>query len=202
MPLAPILGCFSTPPSYPSRCTRTAKHTRYFRFRTAFENGVPVSDVLVNEHGRNAATAAAASGLFAYRIMIEDLGDLIDSQRVARETMRESSLERKFDDEYHTLDEIWAQMQTLANAHDIASYVDSIGTSHQGRKIPVLRFGGSQSTLSFWIQGGMHAREWISPATVMSVVEQLLTSTDPAIQALLQQIEFVVAGGAFHPTMS
>ena len=70
-------------------------------------------------------------------------------------------------DEYHELEEIHAQMKLLAANFPSATYVDSIGDSHDGNKIPIIKFGGSESKLTFWIQGCIHAREWISPATVM-----------------------------------
>ena len=35
-----------------------------------------------------------------------------------------------------------------------AEVVPSIATSHEGRSIPVLKFGGAQSSKTFWIQVG------------------------------------------------
>lgn len=71
----------------------------------------------------------------------------------------------RFADAYHTVDEIHDEMRRLAAQYN-AVYIDSIGRSHGGRDIPVIRFGGGRGTKTFWIQGGLHAREWITPATV------------------------------------
>jgi murein tripeptide amidase MpaA len=90
------------------------------------------------------------------------------------------------------LDEIHAKLKELAVEYG-AIYVESIGESHEGNTIPVIRFGGKDSKLTFWMQGCIHAREWISPATVMYMVEELLSSKDPAVVALIDKIEFAVA---------
>lgn len=38
------------------------------------------------------------------------------------------------------------------------------------------------------IEGGIHAREWISPATVTFIIEQFLTSTDPQVRFVAENI--------------
>eukprot|EP00729_Bicosta_minor_P017009 gene17009-9359_t len=151
--------------------------------KTAVEDGRRATDVVVNQSGIAAAAATLGeSGKgdhYQYRVMIDDLDALITSQREV--------------DEYHELEEIHAQMKLLAANFPSATYVDSIGDSHDGNKIPIIKFGGSESKLTFWIQGCIHAREWISPATVMYMVEELLSSKDPKVQDLVKKIEFAVA---------
>lgn len=38
------------------------------------------------------------------------------------------------------------------------------------------------------IEGGIHAREWISPATVTWIIKEFLKSTDPNIRDLAENI--------------
>jgi murein tripeptide amidase MpaA len=39
---------------------------------------------------------------------------------------------------------------------------------------------------------GIHAREWITPATVTYILNKLLTSDDPVIQDLAQSFDYYV----------
>lgn len=53
--------------------------------------------------------------------------------------------------------------------------VQPIGTTHEGRQIPLIKIGTGQPGIkpAIWIDGGIHAREWISPAVVLYMIEQV-----------------------------
>ena len=53
----------------------------------------------------------------------------------------------------------------------------SVGTSYEGRAMFALKIStgeGNRNKKAIWIDGGIHAREWISPASVMYVTDQLV----------------------------
>ena len=51
----------------------------------------------------------------------------------------------------------------------------SIGKSSEGRLLQVMRIGsGSKNKPAVFIDGGIHAREWVSPAAVTYVVHRML----------------------------
>ena len=56
--------------------------------------------------------------------------------------------------------------------------VETIGESHEKRKIRVVKVckgrEGCGKKPAIWIDGGMHAREWISPAVVTYLLQKLL----------------------------
>ncbi|VDL70586.1 unnamed protein product [Nippostrongylus brasiliensis] len=71
----------------------------------------------------------------------------------------------------------------------------SIGTSHEGRSIDGVEIGGrDRSKRIFWIDGGIHAREWAAPHTALYFVHQLTSrhKSDPTIMKLLEHITFVI----------
>ena len=51
----------------------------------------------------------------------------------------------------------------------------TIGKSSEGRPLQVMRLGsGSRNKPAVFIDGGIHAREWVSPATVTYVIHRML----------------------------
>ena len=70
---------------------------------------------------------------------------------------------------------------TAKKHSDKAQYV-RIGNSYEGRELFLVKIG-TPSTRGLrkpavWIDGGIHAREWISPATVAYIMSELLNNAD------------------------
>jgi len=86
-------------------------------------------------------------------------------------------------------------LEGLATRHSFVKYLPSIGQSIQGRNIAALEVsvpGGPRPSL--FINGGMHAREWISYATVLYLTTQLIENygVDNEVTELLQAFDIVV----------
>jgi len=139
-------------------------------------------------------------------VLINDIQSVIDVQ----EQQRQNSLSDGFFDDYHVYEEIMVYLQQLAQQHSsIVTYLPGLGSTIQGRSINgILIHGGPEqasvkpgdlssipdSVPKIWFQGGLHAREWIGPATVMYITEQLLTryGTDTEVTELLNTVGFFV----------
>jgi len=82
-------------------------------------------------------------------------------------------------EEYHSTEEIQGYMQYLANNYDYVS-IQSIGKSFQKRDMQVLKVckGGCGNKPAIWIDGGIHAREWISPAAVTYWMKELVVENE------------------------
>jgi len=92
---------------------------------------------------------------------------------------------------YHRLPTIYSWMEQLANAFPDKVKLNIIGITEEGRNIVVMKIGsGLPNRPSIFIEGGIHAREWISPATVTFFVNELVTN--PANQDLLDYYNFFV----------
>jgi murein tripeptide amidase MpaA len=81
--------------------------------------------------------------------------------------------------QYNTLADIMGWIENLPSTHaapglSIQPFI--IGNSYHGRRLQAVRIssttGGTKNTVMF--DGGIHAREWISPATVLWMTNQLL----------------------------
>lgn len=70
----------------------------------------------------------------------------------------------------------------------------SIGKTTEGRNIDGVEIGGDSRTKKiFWIDGGIHAREWAAPHTALFFIHQLTSrANEPGIKKLLNEITFVV----------
>ncbi|XP_014230660.1 carboxypeptidase B-like [Trichogramma pretiosum] len=82
-------------------------------------------------------------------------------------------------DSYHRLEDIHEYMDYLANTYPQVCSVMSIGKSVQGRDLKVIRISrGLSNAPALWIDGGIHAREWISPAAVTYLIDYLVEHSD------------------------
>lgn len=125
-------------------------------------------------------------------VLLPNIQDNIDRQQqdVMPKGTKGSQMEWT---KYYHLDTHMDYLQHVSDKYDFVSTLD-IGKSFEGRPIrgiKIAKDSGTKKTAVF-IEGGIHAREWISPATVTYIVNQLLTSTNPEVQALLNDFDWYV----------
>lgn len=97
---------------------------------------------------------------------------------------------------YHTYAEIRSWYQQLAKDNsEYISFVSSIGITHQRRDIFAIRINPTPSRTDkkqIWIQGLIHAREWISGAVVQYITKKLSTIKEHSAHHLLPDVEYIV----------
>ncbi|KAL6261347.1 hypothetical protein P5V15_006444 [Pogonomyrmex californicus] len=121
----------------------------------------------------------------SYQLHIEDVQALID------QTMppHQSSFDFK---SYHTLKTIYKNLDDLASQYPDKVKVVIGGKSYEGRPIKGVKVSFKANNPGIFLEGGIHAREWISPATVMYILHQLLTSSDPEVRALAERHDWYI----------
>ncbi|GAB1290644.1 Carboxypeptidase A2 [Apodemus speciosus] len=128
----------------------------------------------------------------AYSIMIEDVQVLLDQER--EEMLFNQQRERggNFNFEaYHTLEEIYQEMDNLvAENPDLMSKVN-IGSSFENRPMNVLKFSTGGDKPAIWLDAGIHAREWVTQATALWTAKKIASDygTDPAVTSLLNTLD-------------
>nr|XP_014277059.1 carboxypeptidase B [Halyomorpha halys] len=107
-----------------------------------------------------------------YSVMIQNVQKLIDEEQYSSQiSMREGfSLYN-----YHTLDEIYEWMDSLSMKYPELVSIETIGYSHENRPIKVAKIhSGKWRAKAVFLDGGIHAREWISTATVVYILHELV----------------------------
>lgn len=76
---------------------------------------------------------------------------------------------------YHRVEDIDGYLEYLAKTYPEICSVKTIGFSVQNRPLKVLRISnGRAENKAIWMDGGIHAREWISPATVTYLINEFV----------------------------
>ncbi|XP_046971373.1 zinc carboxypeptidase-like [Vanessa cardui] len=117
-------------------------------------------------------------------VKISNVQELIHAQMKSAKTDRSSSLGSFNWNEYHDLQRIHAWLDELQTMYPDNVKTVTIGRSNEGREIKGviidLKPGDrGNNPLTGMIEGGIHSREWISPATVTWIIKEFLTSNDP-----------------------
>nr|XP_012226656.1 PREDICTED: zinc carboxypeptidase A 1-like [Linepithema humile] len=121
-----------------------------------------------------------------YYVHIENVQALIDQTMPANQSTT-------FDfTSYHTLEEIYKNLDDLARQYPDKVQTIVGGKSYEGRIIKGVKISFKANNPGIFIEGGIHAREWISPATVMYILHQLLTSKDPDVRALAESHDWYI----------
>ena len=126
------------------------------------------------------------SGL-SFAVRHENIQELIDRQRLP------AGPEGGWFEEYHTNAEIIQRLNELVALEPDLVSMEEIGASIEGRPIYALTVAndvGGPDKPAVFFNGCQHAREWITPAVVMYVVDKVVTEydTNPEIQELVNDV--------------
>merc|ERR1712215_54164 len=127
-------------------------------------------------------------GNLDFEVMIENVERAVLAQE---ESNQPNAFWGGFDyNRYNTYDAIVSELKKLAGQYSSASTF-SVGRTYEGRDMVGIKIGSGNKP-AVWIDGGIHAREWISPATVMYFLTQLLSSGEPLVKSVLAKYNFYI----------
>ncbi|XP_064611918.1 carboxypeptidase B-like [Liolophura sinensis] len=114
---------------------------------------------------------------FVPEVTIKDLQQNIDEEE-SLYTQNSFADLKDFDySKYHPLSEVNAWMEQIAAKYPERVTLFNISSSYEGRTIRAMKIVGKATGSKkpgFFFDGGIHAREWISPATVIYMAAQLI----------------------------
>ncbi|XP_013148300.1 PREDICTED: carboxypeptidase B-like [Papilio polytes] len=140
-------------------------------------------DILVKSNAVNNVTRVFKRERIPIEVVIEDLQQRIneenpelDPNEVELQNRRGHRMTWK---QYHRVEDIHGFMDYLAKTYPKIVSVNTIGKSYEGRDLKILRISNGEPTnKAIFIDGGIHAREWISPATVTYFINQFAENFD------------------------
>ncbi|XP_018393719.1 PREDICTED: zinc carboxypeptidase-like [Cyphomyrmex costatus] len=120
-----------------------------------------------------------------YKLKINNVQKLIDNTFTKHQS-------KGFDfHSYHTLQEIYDDLEDLAKKYPKVEVV-APGETYEGRYIKGVEIINNVEFPGIFIEGGIHAKEWISPATVMYILHQLLTSEDQKVKSVANNFNWFI----------
>jgi murein tripeptide amidase MpaA len=130
-------------------------------------------------------------------LLDDNVQRMIDAERVSmqnRRVFKAGDDPRAFDlTQYHQIAEINTWMDSLASMYPSVVSMSSIGKSKEGRDMRIMKIGHAGTNKNgFWIDAGIHAREWVAPATANYIINELVTKHNSTYKTLLDAIDFHV----------
>ncbi|XP_057375605.1 carboxypeptidase B-like [Daphnia carinata] len=152
-------------------------------------------DVLVSPPSQTKLKLKLAERKITFIVVINDLQAAIDKQKtnINSNTSNSKAVYNMNWISYHRLSDIYAFLTYLNTTYPKLVQLTKIGTSYEKRPLYVLRISSSSAPgtrPAIWIDGGFHAREWISPAVATYIIQQLVEG--PANAKLLSNVDWYI----------
>uniref|UniRef100_A0A1L8DQW7 Zinc carboxypeptidase A 1 n=1 Tax=Nyssomyia neivai TaxID=330878 RepID=A0A1L8DQW7_9DIPT len=125
------------------------------------------------------------------KVTEKNLQRMIDIERRMMNLAKSQSQGFNFEN-YHTLDEIHAWLKSLEQAYHGVVTVVNAGKSYENRDVLGVKLSHGSGKTGTFIETGIHAREWITPATTVFFINELLTSQDEAVRDLAENYDWYV----------
>ncbi|RZC35010.1 Peptidase M14 and/or Propep M14 domain containing protein [Asbolus verrucosus] len=154
--------------------------------------GKPVS-VMTSPKVQNEFEKYLSSHGIEYRVQIEDVQSTILSEKEYHRSRQALKHKKISFDQYLRHAEINAYLDQLAQDYPETVTVSPIGQSYENRSMNIIRISSSSGPSSkpvIFVEAGMHAREWISPALSLYIINQLVEN--PNNSRLLEDIDWIV----------
>ncbi|XP_077299844.1 zinc carboxypeptidase-like [Arctopsyche grandis] len=166
--------------------TRLLNNTKLDFWTNVIMKGRPV-DIMVSPIDQIGFLEYMNSNKIDVEIFIEDLQELI-SNEVIGDLKATGKMEWN---SYYTLEDIYDWMDSLPGIYPQVEVI-SAGKSYEDRDIKGVKISFKPDKKNVFIEGGIHAREWISPATATFLINEVLNSENPAFRRIAESFDWYI----------
>ncbi|XP_028650716.1 carboxypeptidase A1-like [Erpetoichthys calabaricus] len=169
------------------------QHLKLDIWREPLKPALPV-DIHVPFESLQAVRAFLEFSGIHYSVMIDDVQVLLNKEKENMVLSRSKERNNEVYDygAYHTLEEINLWMDNLVADHPSLVSKIQIGLSFEGRPLYVLKFStGGVKRPAIWLDTGIHAREWITPAVGIWTAKKIASDygKDPSLTSILNTMD-------------
>nr|XP_015837881.1 PREDICTED: carboxypeptidase B [Tribolium castaneum] len=149
-------------------------------------------DILVKPDAVDHVKEKLKESGISFEVVIDDLQKAIDEENPTDIELDDRRGHRLTWQAYHRFSDILGYLDYLAETYPDLCTVQTIGQSVQGNPIKLLKISnGNPGNKAIWMDGGIHAREWISPATVTFIINQFVSNFESEPSAV-QNIDWYI----------
>lgn len=133
--------------------------------------------------------------MISYKILIHDVQELVDQS--TPDTSSQKQIPESYNyTQYHPMEEIYTWMAQIQKNNSELVTQHYLGETVENRTIYYLQISqpSDKTKKIIWMDCGIHAREWISPAFCQWFVKEILQNyeSDPKIRKFLQNIDLYI----------
>merc|ERR1712066_141468 len=134
-------------------------------------------DIMASPDGLPTLQRWLASQAMNWHVMIKDVEALIQLEKIpaGNSSMKADSRHSMDWTSYHPIEDIYGWFDCLETTYDFCE-TEIIGQTYEGQNMIIMKVckGGCGNKPAMWIDSGIHAREWISPATGTWMLNELV----------------------------
>ncbi|NXY42858.1 CBPO Carboxypeptidase, partial [Ceuthmochares aereus] len=134
--------------------------------------------------------------MISYNVLIPDVQELVDQSMLKERSNHRQVPEGYVYTLYHPMDEIYQWMSEIQKSNSELVTQHYLGKTFENRPMYYLQISqpSDKAKKIIWLDCGIHAREWISPAFCQWFVKEILQNyqSDPKIRRFLQNLDLYV----------
>ncbi|PSN45354.1 Zinc carboxypeptidase [Blattella germanica] len=143
-------------------------------------------DVMVPPNMEEQFLALAGAYSLRSEVWINDVQTLMDNERPSEDSS-------KFDwNSYYNLTILYSWLDEVVEKYPKIATSIIGGSSFEGKPIKGVKISYKPLNPGIFIEAGIHAREWIAPATATWILNELLSSIDPEIRFVAENFDWYI----------